>query len=613
MKRLLQTSPVLVLALFSPDASALSCDEILNMVTVNVPTNIVVQTMQDSGDQFSQDELRCLSDGGAPSEVIEQARRMLSRAEPDSSSQEADSSSPTMSDDTDIISSRRGNNRDAYDDLPESGAESSTDPEAIKSAIKLLRAKKPLTASLQLYELLQDGSFPNEETKIHYYLGRSLSDLEMYHTAQYHYMRVVKKGPSDPYFNYALPKLVAISRITGDDTEIARIARKLDPDDFPRGAKNQLLYLKGIYAYKKDRLAEAKKYFGQVSSKSSLYLNALYFEGVINNEQGKLKTAVKKFRDVYREEVEIYNDPAELAEIERLKDLSLINIARIYYGIERFDEASKYYALVSRDSIYWPEALFESAWANFMQNDLNRTLGQILTVNSPFFSEDEYQPEATILKALTFFNLCEYQNVEDILLNFEGHFGPMRDEMRSFVEGYSTSEGRELADQAWNTYFGRDRKIESTLPKSLFNRALRNKDLGGIVRHLELMDEEIELIDAQKPRWRDSIGTYLKKVIEADRQRYEKRAGRLFLAELARQANYLSDLMTQSEIIRFEVVDAQRVDYSYKAENTVLQDTSGARDLDFATAVDFIYWPFNGEFWEDELGYYDYTEQGSCN
>jgi hypothetical protein len=35
-------------------------------------------------------------------------------------------------------------------------------------------------------------------------------------------------------------------------------------------------------------------------------------------------------------------------------------------------------------------------------------------------------------------------------------------------------------------------------------------------------------------------------------------------------------------------------------------------DLDFATAVDFIYWPFNGEFWQDELGYYQYTEQGSC-
>jgi hypothetical protein len=28
--------------------------------------------------------------------------------------------------------------------------------------------------------------------------------------------------------------------------------------------------------------------------------------------------------------------------------------------------------------------------------------------------------------------------------------------------------------------------------------------------------------------------------------------------------------------------------------------------------VNFIFWPFNGEFWVDELGFYYYTETGSC-
>jgi tetratricopeptide (TPR) repeat protein len=342
-----------------------------------------------------------------------------------------------------------------------------------------------------------------------------------------------------------------------------------------------------------------------------LYLNARYFEGVIFNEQGRLKSAVRAFRDVYREDVEVYNDPQELETIEQVKDLALINIARVYYGIERFDEADKYYSLVSRDSIYWPEALFERSWTTFMRNDLNTALGLILTVNSPFFTTEQFVPEATILKALTFFNLCEYDDVEGMLLRFESSYGPMRDEIRDFVQGYATAEGRKLSDQAWNTYFGRERKIESTLPRSLFNRVLRNSDLNGIVRHLEMMNDETELIDSQKARWQQTIGVYLKKIIDADRQRYERRAGKLFLAEMARQANYLSDLMTQSEIIRFEVVDAQRIDYAYKAENTELIDSS-VDSLDFATSVDFIYWPFNGEFWEDELGYYNYTEQGSC-
>jgi len=82
---------------------------------------------------------------------------------------------------------------------------------------------------------------------------------------------------------------------------------------------------------------------------------------------------------------------------------------------------------------------------------------------------------------------------------------------------------------------------------------------------------------------------------------------------MARQSNKIADLLTQSEIIRFEVVDAQRVDYAYKASNVDVGSADSRMDLDFATAVAFIYWPFNGEFWKDELGYYSYTEQGSCN
>ena len=36
------------------------------------------------------------------------------------------------------------------------------------------------------------------------------------------------------------------------------------------------------------------------------------------------------------------------------------------------------------------------------------------------------------------------------------------------------------------------------------------------------------------------------------------------------------------------------------------------RKVDFATSKDIIYWPFNGEFWRDELGYYRYAEHGAC-
>jgi hypothetical protein len=247
-----------------------------------------------------------------------------------------------------------------------------------------------------------------------------------------------------------------------------------------------------------------------------------------------------------------------------------------------------------------------------MQNDLNATLGLILTVRSPYYSEDEFLPEADLLRALTFFNLCEYGQVERELLAFEGRIGPMFDEMKEFTEKYRTSEGRKLADQAYDTYM-ETTPHSSTLPTSLFKKFLRNKDFSALVRHLQLMDSEEARIDAQKSLWKNSVGKHLKQVIAKDRQRYKRRAGLLLLSEMARTSQYLGDLLTQSEIIRFEVVSAQRADYAYKMQNPNLRDQFSGMTLDFATSVEYIYWPFNGEFWEDELGYYRYTEQGSCH
>ena len=77
-------------------------------------------------------------------------------------------------------------------------------------------------------------------------------------------------------------------------------------------------------------------------------------------------------------------------------------------------------------------------------------------------------------------------------------------------------------------------------------------------------------------------------------------------------ATMIGGLLGQSQIIQFEMTDAIRGDYEYKLTSQDVQDTSKEFEIDFATSANRIYWPFNGEFWQDELGYYWYTEQGSC-
>ena len=140
-----------------------------------------------------------------------------------------------------------------------------------------------------------------------------------------------------------------------------------------------MYYIMGIRSLASNELNDARKYLGQVSSKSTLYRKARYLESIIYNKQGKLKSAKRAFMDVVRHPFAA-KDKAELAKQEHLMDLALINIGRMYYKIERFDDASKYFDLVRHESAYWPRPSSQGAWSNFMQNNLNHTLGQLLTI-----------------------------------------------------------------------------------------------------------------------------------------------------------------------------------------------------------------------------------------
>ena len=122
---------------------------------------------------------------------------------------------------------------------------------------------------------------------------------------------------------------------------------------------------------------------------------------------------------------------------------------------------------------------------------------------------------------------------------------------------------------------------------------------------------EEALIAQQKTQWKDEVGNQLLKIIAEDRERLKQCAGRVMLGEMANVTNYLGDLLTQAEIIKFEVADANRAKLTELAQGVKLEAT-GDETIDFAVSRDKIFWPFNGEFWQDELGYYRFTEKSNC-
>ena len=80
MRKLLATIALLALST-QAHASDLGCNEIMNMVKASVPTSIVITTMKNAGKQFSQADITCLAEQGAPSDVIVVANELAATAD----------------------------------------------------------------------------------------------------------------------------------------------------------------------------------------------------------------------------------------------------------------------------------------------------------------------------------------------------------------------------------------------------------------------------------------------------------------------------------------------------------------------------------------------------
>ncbi|MCX6126059.1 MAG: hypothetical protein NTV34_15105, partial [Proteobacteria bacterium] len=91
-------------------------------------------------------------------------------------------------------------------------------------------------------------------------------------------------------------------------------------------------------------------------------------------------------------------------------------------------------------------------------------------------------------------------------------------------------------------------------------------------------------------------------------------AGRLYdLA--AGSLEYLKTLSDQTKLIQADMyegrVDAIRRKLNVSQANDRKQFIGGLQQLDIDQQLEF--WPFQGEYWEDELGYYVYNIDDKCS
>ncbi len=280
-----------------------------------------------------------------------------------------------------------------------------------------------------------DGPLTDE---VRYHLARSLVALDMPAAAEPYLAAIVKEGPDAKDFEPAVQLLVEIAELFHDLESLEPLALAIPRESMPDTAEPYFLYLQGVHAAETGDLATSRRLLDDVLPPVRPY--AKFYQGVVFAKQGKLQSAYGAFLDVHQA-----SGDGRVDAPPDLQDAAIMNVARIYFDVERWEEAKKYYRMIGKRSPYWGEALLESGWTYFLTDQLEPALARVLTVKA---TPGLWLPEATVLECLIYYSANAFQQAENELFRFENDGNSLHYEMEELLKS-----AKDRPEVAWDTTF----------------------------------------------------------------------------------------------------------------------------------------------------------------
>jgi hypothetical protein len=449
------------------------------------------------------------------------------------------------------------------------------------------------------------------------WIALSLMKANLYHSGAYFFIKTLQSG-NKPAIKRVLGETQNLLVRVGADLLKTYLIRHTKYEDYD--ALNRSAYL---YALGKDSLlrgqAEASvDYLNGISSSSPIWPFALQIRGTARAILGKNDLAVADFEACTKKASQYVDRKADAqrqrqqkSEAEDLEARCLAGRARTLYQTNDFQSADRAFDQIPKESLVWPDTLFEAAWNSYGKQEYNRTLGKLVSYKSPAL-QFVYNSEIDVLRAQTYLALCLYGDVNEVINQFNGNYSKLGEDVKKFVENNSSNLGAFYA-------FGKDSVLASLYTPNPMIRMANRFVRGPYFRNL---------LDAERTIAGERVAVQRFGAMLPGVQRAAERGFPAFLDQVlswrqktvvqlggAYVKNSLIDYHT-ALIADFEKMAFIKLDMLSKAKDKILyRRVEGERTrggVEPSRRDDQFYWSFNGEFWNDELGDYVFGLESEC-
>ncbi len=349
----------------------------------------------------------------------------------------------------------------------------------------------------------------------------------------------------------------------------------------------------------KEAIRLALDYVGQLDETSRFFPDGTYLKGVLQYLDGADQAAVESFQTVVR-----LLDPRTTDRLDpTLREAAFLQLARIHYEYKQFDRSAYYFDQIDRDSSNWLTSLYEASWAYYQRGDFEKALGNLLTLHSPFF-EQEYFPESKLVKAIIYYEACRYEETRDIVETFLTRFTRVMKEIERVAT--SDQDPQELYQKISTLQSLSGESEADDVTARVVSFALNDPDIQVSRDVVGQAREQRALYDEMDAEFRQSqMGIELQDELATLAVKRSSEAGEITRKVFERELYALKDLLAQAIRIQIEVTRSERDKIERQMRGEEVNDEIVPAVAQTVVDDERLYWPYEGEYWRDELGNYE--------
>ncbi len=471
--------------------------------------------------------------------------------------------------------------------------------------------KNYINASKILYSLSRNSRYRKEQAAIAYEMARSFEGLGLKQSAVFQLIRAVRYGQGQNLvLSKSLEKLSKLAFQVGDSIGLNYALSKVNLKNFPKEQKPILYFRFGEAYLGVNRFKKAIKAFLKVPKGHYLYSKSRYLIGLAYSEDGQLKESYSAFTQAANSRAE-----AGIADDERVA--ALMGRARVFYHLQRWDDSLQAYRLIPRDSKYFHDMMFESTWAMLRAGKFRSALSNFQSLHSEYY-ESYFYPEATLLRAIVYLYICKIDEVNKVINYYETTYSKMYVELSNYLKKNITPKAdiREFMVLLKDLSSGGEiNKASYKIPYVVLRHLNRNSKVKSKSEYYYNIQDEIARVDLIQGWSRFKIKAAVKNSLLIRKRSSLKRLGRVLRKEIIKIKDELVGFEDQKELIKFELISSEKEQARKRLERRdgFFKDKKDLKVSRFSFTKDgYEYWPFQGEYWLDEIGNYHYLGASRC-